>query len=97
MTDLQNSQQQSEPATLISNFKASLLVAFERTGTEPKNIDNIITDVLSEFKNITSDEIIKAMKNGSLGKYGKTYKLCTQDVCIWIREYRKSKRPINLI
>jgi hypothetical protein len=51
----------------------------------------MINDVLTEFPRVSEDTFIKAIRNGSLGKYGKTYKLSTQDVCVWVREYRKSK------
>jgi hypothetical protein len=36
-------------------------------------------------------EINEAIRLGSLGKYGRTYKLNTQEVCMWIHEYLKSK------
>jgi hypothetical protein len=29
------------------------------------------------------------LRNGGLGKYGRTYKLSTQEVCYWIREHIK--------
>lgn len=77
--------------TLENSLKQSLLLAFERTSTEPKNVENMIKDILSEFKRIDENTITIALRNGALGKYGKTYKLSTQDVCIWIREYYKSK------
>lgn len=84
-------QPTSERETLISSLRNSINVAFERVGTEPYNIDNMINDVLTEFPRVSEDTFIKAIRNGSLGKYGKTYKLSTQDVCVWVREYRKSK------
>lgn len=71
-------------------LKQSIVVAFERTGTTPLNaeqIDSMAEDVLSEFPDITDSEIKKALRNGGLGKYGKTYKLTTQELCIWIRQY----------
>lgn len=36
---------------------------------------------------MNEDHILKAIRNGSLGRYGKTFKLSTQEICIWIREY----------
>jgi hypothetical protein len=33
--------------------------------------------------------IRQALRNGGLGKYGRTYKLSTQEVCYWIREHIK--------
>jgi len=89
MSNLQNSHQ--EQGIWIPEFKstltASLATAFERTGTEPTNVENIIKDLHSEFGHIEQEHILKAIRNGSLGKYGKTFKLTTQEVCIWIRNY----------
>tara|TARA_R110000772_G_scaffold167652_2_gene279376 strand:+ start:867 stop:1205 length:339 start_codon:yes stop_codon:yes gene_type:complete len=93
MSNLKISQQASEVA--IQNFKnkelvkKSIALAFERTNTTVFNIENLIEDVLREFKHKDIELITKAIKNGSLGLYGKTYKLSTQEVCIWIREYQK--------
>lgn len=74
-------------------------MAFERTNTPPRNADGMIRDINNEFKGIESETIQKAIKSGSLGKYGKTYgELSTQEVCFWIREFKKSEIPkfINL-
>ncbi|MCV6900884.1 hypothetical protein OE165_28020, partial [Escherichia coli] len=71
-------------------------IAFERVGTEPYNIENMINDVIAEFPRITEKTFTPAIRNGSLGKYGKTYKLSTKDLCIWIREYLKSKTSTML-
>lgn len=51
---------------------------------------NTIKELVGEgFPDLDEKYIIQALKHGSLGEYGKTYKLCAQDVCIWIREYMK--------
>lgn len=92
MSNLLKSEQQLEDLILENSLKQSLVLAFERTGTEPYNIDNMVKDVFTEFTNLTDTEITKALRNGSLGYYGKTFKLTTQDICIWIREYRKTKK-----
>lgn len=68
---------------------ASLALASERTRCELKHPNNIIRDVFQEFSSMSAKDISEALKNGSLGLYGKTYKLSTQEVCIWIREYKK--------
>jgi hypothetical protein len=83
--------QTSEQKTLKHSLKTSILLAFERLGTEPYNVDNMINDVITEFPRTKENDFVIAIRNGSLGKYGKTYKLCTQDICIWVREYLKSK------
>ena len=69
-----------------------MALAFERTATEPYNIDNMIVDVTTEFPKLSDDEFTKAIRNGSLGKYGKVYKLSTTEVCFWIREYLDEER-----
>jgi len=68
-----------------------LAVAFERTNTPPFNLDKLVSDVLTEFPKVTNNEITAALRSGSLGKYGRTFKLSTQEICYWIREYLKSK------
>ena len=89
MNNLTTSQQQSEITTLQSDINPYLAVAFERTNTEPYNIEKMSFDITNEFSKLKSEDFKKAIRNGGLGKYGKTYKLSTQEVCIWIREYIK--------
>lgn len=96
MNNLENFQQSQELQTRMYNLQTSLLVAFERTATEPYDMQNMVKDVLTEFSNIKNDDITLAIRNGSLGKYGKTYKFSTQEVCIWIREYLKQKNTKNI-
>ena len=74
------------------NLKPSLVIAMQRTEMELKNIDETIEDIYSEFKNISLKEIKKAIRNGSLAKYGRSYRLSTQEVCYWIREYLKENK-----
>jgi len=61
----------------------------ERTQSDLPNIDGAIEDVINEFPNIEFYRIKQAIKNGSLGHYGRTYRMSTQEVCIWIKEYIK--------
>lgn len=96
MNNLENFQQSQELQTRMYNLQTSLLVAFERTATEPYDMQNMVKDILTEFSNIKNDDITLAIRNGSLGKYGKTYKFSTQEVCIWIREYLKQKNTKNI-
>lgn len=96
MNKLESFQQSQEIQTRTFNIQASLLVAFERTMTEPYNIDNMVKDIMSEFPRLKDNELTLAIRNGSLGKYGKTYKLSTQEVCIWIREFLKEKNKVNI-
>jgi len=43
--------------------------------------------IKSEFKDISIDTLTKALKKGASGHYGKTYRMCDQELCIWIRAY----------
>ena len=96
MNNLDSFQQSPELQTRMYNLQTSLLVAFERTATEPYDIQNMVNDILTEFPNIKDENITLAIRSGSLGKYGKTYKFSTQEVCIWIREYLKQKNTKNI-
>ena len=87
--NLSNSQTKSGIETLQSKAMAYLAVAFDRTNTEPFNVEKMSFDIITEFPELSDEDLKKAIKNGGLGKYGKTYKLSTQEVCIWIREYIK--------
>lgn len=91
MNNLQTSQTNLELTIRESKISQSIAVAFQRTGTDPYNIEMMVNDIKTEFKFLSDDEIQKAIRNGGLGKYGKTYKLTTQEVCIWIREYLKER------
>lgn len=78
------------------NLKTSIVIAMERTRTDAFNIENLVKDVLSEFPKLPSDDFTTAIRNGSLGKYGPTYKFSTQIICVWIREYLKEKNKKTL-
>lgn len=73
-------------------LKQAIAVAFDRTGTTPPEInviDAMVEDIFSEFPKLDELQIKKALRNGGLGMYGKTFKLTTQELCIWIRQYIK--------
>jgi len=91
MKELAQLQKESEK-TVTDVFRESMLLAFERTGSELFDIENLITDVLQEFKGIKQDELKESLRRGSLGHYGVTYKLTIQVVCYWIISYRESKK-----
>lgn len=76
-------------------IKVSLATAFERTGTEPYNIEPMLRDIITEFPRESEEDIIKAIRNGALGMYGRTYKLTTQEVCVWIREYISRRNEVS--
>jgi hypothetical protein len=96
MNNSENLPQQQDNSFQTSKeniLRTSIAVAFERTGTEVNNIDNMVLDVFSEFPNVNIEQILIALRNGSLGKYGKTYKFTTQEICIWIRKYLEETVP----
>ena len=78
------------------NLKPSLAIAIQRTEMKLKNIEETVEDIATEFRHLNLSEIKLALRNGSLGKYGRTYKLSTQEVCFWIREFIKEKNHKNL-
>lgn len=97
MNDLTQQQQNLENNSedyKMNVIKTSLTLAFSRTGTEfDKHLANsIYFDAVEAFPDITLDEFTQALKNGGLGMYGKTYKLTSQEVCIWIRNYLNDTR-----
>jgi len=65
--------------------------AFARTGKEcsKESIDLITSDIIDEYGNLPIETIIEALKKGGRGKYGRTYLLSVQEVCIWIDSYLK--------
>lgn len=68
-------------------------MVMERVGLDFKDIDSTIQDVISEFGHVNLKDIREALRNGSLGLYGQTFRLSTQEVCIWIRK-NTFKNPI---
>lgn len=86
-----NSIQESDNKKLLI---ASLLMAYKRTGFEPRSEDElnvIMQDVETEFKGkMKLSDVISSVKKGALGYYGHTYKMTSQTVCTWIREGYKS-------
>ena len=85
------------PMVPFNKMHELINVAFERTnkiGTAlpPANIvKNICADLITEFPTATVDDFTKALRNGGLGRYGVTYTLSTQVMCVWMREYLKAK------
>lgn len=68
----------------------------QRTEMELKNIEETIEDIATEFRNLNLSEIKLAIRNGSLGKYGRSFRLSTQEICFWIREYIKENKSKSL-
>jgi hypothetical protein len=82
---------------LKDSIAKSIAIAMERTRTEPFNIEKMIEDIVSEFPRLNDEDFTLAIRSGSLGKYGATYKFSTQTVCVWIREYLKQKNRNTLV
>jgi hypothetical protein len=94
--NLMNLQNSLENQDREYNIKASLIVAMDRLRVEPFDIHNMYLDIESEYKRVSTNEIQNAIRNGSIGKYGSTYKFNTQSVCIWINQYLENKNKRNL-
>ena len=78
------------------NLKPSLALAMERLEMEIKNIDNTIEDICTEFFYCKLSDIKEAIRQGSLAKYGRSYRLSTQEISYWIRQYLKEKNAKNI-
>lgn len=72
-----------------------LAVAVERTDCEIKNIDNLVLDILEEFKKENIIDIREAIRQGGFGKFGISYKITTQVVGYWINQYLNLKYKRN--
>jgi hypothetical protein len=72
-------------------LKAMLLIASERLESDIPNVEKMFNDIKNEFGKRKIEEVIEAIRLGSLGKYGVNYKLTTQVVCYWIRCYTEPK------
>jgi hypothetical protein len=72
-------------------LKTMLLIASERLDSNIENVDKMFIDIKNEFGKRKIEDVIEAIKLGSLGKYGVNYKLTTQVVCFWIRCYTEPK------
>ena len=74
-------------------ISTAIAKAYERVGIESdeKNIINTVVFIKDEFSDLKLNQFIEALKNGASGKYGRTYRMSPQEICIWIREYKKQK------
>jgi hypothetical protein len=66
-------------------LKSILLIATQRLDSQDVNIDRMLIDIKNEFGKKNINDVIEAIRLGSLGKFGVNYKLTTQVVCYWIR------------
>jgi len=73
----------------FSKVEKSIVLAFERVGLMPEHISNISNDLKSAFPTAKDEIIIEVIKEGALGAYGRTYRMSSQEICIWVRGYLK--------
>ena len=78
---------------IFDKLKHSIVVAFQRINVPSERVIDIVNDIKLCFPDVNNNDIIEAIKRGSLGEFGQTYRMSTQAVCIWIREYLKSIKP----
>lgn len=82
LKNLSKTQEQTE-----SLFKVYLAYSMARLGQDFQNINETCKDILQEHNSVSIETLREAIKKGSSGDYGRTFKLCTQEVLIWIRKY----------
>lgn len=88
MINSKNRLTKEELAELNSKLRMAISIASGRLGTElSSNIDECLADIISKFGHIKSDRLITAIRNGSCGDYGRTYRFCTQEIGIWINAF----------
>lgn len=80
-------------------LKAEIVHAYRRTSSElDTDLDIIIQDLQSVFqKEISISSVINAIKKGSTGLYGRTYKMSFQEICVWVRCYKNDCKPNDLL
>lgn len=49
--------------------------------------------VIDTFPSTEPKNILEGIKNGYTGKYGRTYKMTVQEICLWIRCHIEGKKP----
>lgn len=79
--------------------KASIMLSFERTGVKfNESTARLIYDgVMDLFPQVPTEMITAAIKKGSYGEFGETYRLSAQEVCKWIRSYLDLMRKKTLL
>jgi len=78
------------------NIKPSLVLVMGRLNQDLKNIDDTIEDICTEFPRLKIKDLKEILRLGALAQYGRTYKLSTQEICFWIREYYKQQNAKRL-
>jgi len=81
---------------LEDELKRSLILVMQRLNMELPNVNDTITDIASEFPYLKLRDVINSLRKGSLGNYGRTYKLSTQEICVWIRKNTETKNTLTI-
>jgi hypothetical protein len=81
---------------LEDELKRSLVLVMQRLNMELPSVNETITDIASEFPYLKLQDIINSLRKGSLGNYGRTYKLSTQEICVWIRKNTETKNTLTI-
>jgi hypothetical protein len=81
-----------EPSIATNEIKQSLVLTMERLDMDFKHLNSATCDIIANFGFMPLNHIENALKHGSFGEYGMTFRLNTQTVCFWLKEYNKSKK-----
>ena len=68
-------------------------MVMQRTEQKLSDVNATVDDIINIFG--YNDKIKQAILNGSVGKYGVTYKLTTQTIGSWIYQYLAPKKTNN--
>jgi hypothetical protein len=83
----QITKKQEDDKLKIIAIQTSLIFVMKRLDDKTLDIKLTTEAIFETFSRMPLENIKLAIKNGSTGKYGRTYKLTTQEVCYWIREF----------
>lgn len=78
-------------------IKKSLALVMQRLDSQFLDINSTATDICNEFSFMSLKDIFESLRLGSLGKFGLSFKLNTQTVCFWIREFNKNKQKNKML
>jgi hypothetical protein len=77
----------------IEELKAMFTYVEERVDLRLKYHHSTAADLLAEFGDqLTKNEFREALWNGSMGYYGRTHRLSTQELFIWVQQYVNDKQ-----
>ena len=81
------------------SLKASLILCYDKLNLPIESIslvDNLTKYIRSGYPDVPTANITDAIKNGAMGRYGRTYRFSYQEVSIWIQEYKKENNNSHL-